>query len=293
MIILTNRFDYNWTWERIPQYFWYEDTVSINAPVGGEILKIENSNITLTGEDGNTYNFSIPANQQTVAENDLVFEGDELGQKMTKGFGPLITGLLVTLKLSFASGILGLILGLASGLSKTSKNPFFRWPSIFYIEVIRGTPLLVQLFIIYFMFGSVVGLNDRFLCGVIALGLFSGAYAGEIIRSGIQNIHYGQMEAARSLGMSYFQAMVFIILPQVLKNTLPSLAGVFISLIKDSSLVSVMALTDLTKTAREIVSSSFMVFEVWLTIALLYFLLTYGLSHLIKSFENKMRRGER
>jgi polar amino acid transport system permease protein len=141
------------------------------------------------------------------------------------------------------------------------------------------------------MFGSVLGIESQFVCGVLALGIFSGAYIGEILRAGIQNIHHGQMEAARSLGMNVFQSYRYVILPQVFKQTLPSMSGTFISLIKDSSLVSVMALTDLTKAGREIVSSSFMVFETWITVAILYFVLTAIFSFLFRLLEQRLSLG--
>ena len=117
--------------------------------------------------------------------------------------------------------------GLIAGLARISKNPILSWPSYIYIELIRGTPLLVQLFIIYFMFGTILGIDDRFICGVIALGLFGGAYAAEIIRAGIQSIDKGQMEAARSLGLSYSQSMISVIFPQMLRRSIAASSRYF------------------------------------------------------------------
>jgi polar amino acid transport system permease protein len=142
-----------------------------------------------------------------------------------------------------------------------------------YVELIRGTPLLVQIFIVYFFIGTVLNL-DRFTAGVAALAVFTGAYVAEIVRAGISSIHKGQMEAGRSLGMTSAQTMRYVILPQAFKRVLPPLAGQFINLIKDSSLVSVISITDLTKAGREVVSSTFSPFEVWFTVALLYLVLT-------------------
>ena len=201
--------------------------------------------------------------------------------------GPLLQGLWVTIWLSFLSGILGLVLGVITGLCRISKNPALRGLSVFYIELVRGTPLLVQIFIFYFFIGTVFNL-DRIVAGVCALGIFAGAYTGEIVRAGIQSIPRGQMEAARSLGMTMPQAMRHIILPQAFKRILPPLAGQFISLIKDSSLVSVIAITDLTKSGREVITSSFATFEIWLVVAALYLMLTSVLSQAVFWMERRL-----
>jgi polar amino acid transport system permease protein len=160
-----------------------------------------------------------------------------------------------TIWISAISGVLGLVIGLMTGLARVSKNFTINGLAAIYIEFIRGTPLLVQIFIAYFFVGTVFNLS-RNVAGIGALALFAGAYVAEIVRAGIQSIPRGQMEAARSLGMSVPQAMLDIILPQALKRILP-LSGQFISLIKDSSLVSVIAITDLTKSGREIITSTF------------------------------------
>ena len=163
--------------------------------------------------------------------------------------------------------------------------------SITYVELIRGTPLLVQIFIFYFFIGTVLNLS-RMTAGIAALAVFAGAYLAEIVRAGIQSIHKGQMEAARSLGMNYFQAMRYVILPQALKRTLPPMAGQFISLIKDSSLVSVIAITDLTKAGREVVTNTFSPFEVWFTVALMYLVLTSTLSYLVQRLEWRLAESD-
>ena len=153
--------------------------------------------------------------------------------------------------------------------------------------MIRGTPLLVQIFIFYFFIGTLLDL-DRFTAGVAALSVFTGAYIAEIVRAGIQSVAKGQMEAARSLGMSHLQAMTYIIMPQAIKRTLPPMAGQFINLIKDSSLVSVISITDLTKAGREVVASTFSAFEVWMVVALLYLVLTGTLSWLVQKLEKRL-----
>jgi len=153
--------------------------------------------------------------------------------------------------------------------------------------LIRGTPLLVQIFIFYFFLGTVLDIG-RVVSGISALAIFAGAYVAEIIRAGIQSISKGQSEAARSLGMTSLQTMLYIVLPQAFKRVLPPLAGQFISLIKDSSLVSVIAITDLTKSGREVITSTFATFEIWFTVALLYLLLTSVLSQLISWVERRL-----
>ncbi|MFZ5838121.1 MAG: amino acid ABC transporter permease, partial [Pseudomonadota bacterium] len=173
------------------------------------------------------------------------------------------------------------------GLMRVAKNQTARNLAVTYVELIRGTPLLVQIFIVYFFIGTVLDF-DRFTAGVVALSVFTGAYVAEIVRAGIQAIPTGQMEAARSLGMTYPKAMRYIILPQALKRTLPPLAGQFINLIKDSSLVSVISITDLTKAGREVVSGSFAPFEVWFTVAALYLLVTGTLSWAIQRLEKRL-----
>jgi polar amino acid transport system permease protein len=165
------------------------------------------------------------------------------------------------------------------------------------VEVIRGSPLLVQILIWYFILGTVfnellaaygLGRIPAWWYGVASLACFAGAYVTEIVRAGIQSIHRGQMEAARSLGMSYGQAMRYIIMPQALRRILPPLAGQFISLIKDSSLLGIIAIRELTKAAREAVTASLQPFEVFMLCALLYLVLTFTLSMLVQHLERRM-----
>jgi polar amino acid transport system permease protein len=198
-----------------------------------------------------------------------------------------LVGLWTTIWISAVASIFGMIIGLVTGLCRVSNNPTLRSLSITYIELIRGTPLLVQIFIFYFFFGTVLDIS-RIVAGVSALAIFAGAYVAEIIRAGIQSIPKGQMEAARSLGMNIPQAMVYIILPQAFKRTLPPLAGQFISLIKDSSLVSIIAITDLTKSGREVITSTFATFEIWFVVAFLYLMLTSVLSQFIAWVERRL-----
>jgi polar amino acid transport system permease protein len=222
-----------------------------------------------------------------VADSDIVFEGDILAQSENWSVGPLIVGLWVTLKISVISLFFAVIIGLVAGLMRISNNPVTKNLSFLYVEIIRGTPLLVQIFIVYFFLGTIFDL-ERFTAGVVALSVFTGAYIAEIIRSGIQSIPPGQMEAARSLGMNYPKAMAYVILPQAFKRTLPPMAGQLITLIKDSSLVSVISITDLTKAGREVISGSFATFEVWFVVAGLYLLLTISLSWVVQRIEKRL-----
>ncbi len=170
---------------------------------------------------------------------------------------------------------------------KLSSYQFFKDIATVYITVIRGTPLLVQIFLFYFIVANIFEL-ERFVAGVLALGIFFGAYMAEILRGAIQSIDKGQLEAASSLGISNFQAMRYIILPQAFKRALPTLVGEMIALVKDSSLVSVISITDLTKVGKEIVANTFSPFETWIVIALVYLTITSTLSYIGHRIEKNM-----
>ncbi|MDG4596299.1 MAG: ABC transporter permease subunit [Candidatus Contendobacter sp.] len=290
----TQRIHYEWRWERVPQYFAYRAEVSQDTPVAGRVSAItpegRSNRIEITPEGGGQP-VTVTVEQAQVKVGDAVAENDTVGVNFQWRVGPLTQGLWVTIWISFVSGFIGLAIGLVTGLCRISKNPTLRGLAIIYIELIRGTPLLVQIFIFYFFIGTVLNL-DRIVAGVGALALFVGAYTAEIIRAGIQSIAKGQTEAARSLGMSATQTMIYIVLPQAFKRVLPPLAGQFISLIKDSSLVSVIAITDLTKSGREIITSSFATFEIWFTVALLYLLVTAVLSQLLFWLERRFARSD-
>ncbi|MBJ7538769.1 ABC transporter permease subunit [Marinomonas transparens] len=280
--------DYTWRWERIPQYILSTEPLEIRSPFDGTVTVDEtNKLVTVESDFGDEPLVIKGFDTLLINDGDLVFEGDPLVETKHWNIGPLTWGLIMTLQLSVVSLIFAVIIGLFTGLARISSNPALRYLSVTYIELIRGTPLLVQIFIFYFFIGTVLDL-DRFTAGVAALSVFTGAYIAEIVRSGIQSIHPGQMEAARSLGMNYVQAMVNVILPQAFKRTLPPMAGQFINLIKDSSLVSVISITDLTKAGREVVSSTFAPFEVWFAVALMYLILTGALSWAIQRLEKRL-----
>ncbi|MBL8260348.1 MAG: amino acid ABC transporter permease [Candidatus Competibacteraceae bacterium] len=294
--VATKRVNYEWRWERVPQYFFYQDEQAQSAPFAGLASQIRpdgaDSRVEITPADGGQpATVSVATDTLKIKAGDSLAEGDEIGAQRHWKIGPLTRGLWVTIWISFVSGFIGLIVGLITGLCRLSPNPALRGLAVFYIELIRGTPLLVQIFIFYFFIGTVLNL-DRIVAGVGALALFVGAYTAEIIRAGIQSIAKGQTEAARSLGMTATDTMVHIVLPQAFKRVLPPLAGQFISLIKDSSLVSVIAITDLTKSGREIITSSFATFEIWFTVALLYLAVTSLLSQLLFWLERRFARSD-
>ncbi len=296
----TQKIEYVWRWNRVPIYFAYKDEVHIYSETDGDVESImpqgKKSVITLKGLEG-TVSYTVPTEGVAVQEGEMISIGDTLAKYPKWKPGLLIIGLWITLKLSVIATILGVIIGIIGGLTRISSNPALRWTTIIYIEIIRGSPLMVQILIWYFVIGTVVndllatsgmGRLPAFWYGVASLACFAGAYVTEIVRAGIQSIHRGQTEAARSLGMSYGQSMLHIILPQALRRILPPLAGQFISLIKDSSLLGIIAIRELTKAAREAVSASLQPFEVYLLAAVLYLVLTFTLSMVVQRLEKRM-----
>lgn len=203
----------------------------------------------------------------------------------------MMDGLAMTIRISVLSIIFGTVMGILGAFCRISGNIVIRSIGNVYVEWIRNTPLLIQILFIYFGLGVFFNLSS-ITASVLALSFFSGAYITEIIRAGIQSIHKGQHEAALSIGMTDFQAMFFIILPQAIKRILPPLAGQFITLIKDSSLVSVIAVTDLTYVAKNIVTTTFRAFEVWLAIAVFYFLLSFSLSLAVRKLEKRLAQSD-
>jgi polar amino acid transport system permease protein len=202
--------------------------------------------------------------------------------------GPLLEGLLVTFQVSGWSLVLAFLIGLVTALLRMSNSLAGRAVARVYLEVIRNTPLLVQLFFTYFVLGPVIGIS-RFTSAVLALSLFEGAYASEILRAGIVSIHRGQWEAAHSLGLSALHTYRYIVLPQAIRRILPPLTSQAVSLIKDSALVSTIAVYDLTMQAQVIISETFLTFEVWFTVAAIYLLITVTLSSVANMMEQRLR----
>jgi polar amino acid transport system permease protein len=194
--------------------------------------------------------------------------------------GPLLTGLTVTLKITGWSLALAFVIALTTATMRLSSSFMARSVARIYLEFIRNTPLLIQIFFLYFVISPIVGL-DRFSIAVLALSLFEGAYASEIFRAGIRSIPRGQWEAGYSLGMSTWDLYQLIILPQALRRIIPPLTSQGISLIKDSALVSTIAVYDLTMQGQAIIAESFLTFEIWFTVAAIYLLLTGCLSILV------------
>lgn len=296
----TRQVDYVWRWHRIPKYFYYEEIVEIRTEVEGAVSSIvtkgETAQIVVTGDDNISETYEVPAEGIVIGEGDTVFMGDVLAQSTRWEVGLLLTGLWITLKVSGIAIIFGIVLGLLTGLARISQNPALRLSAITYIELIRGSPLLVQIFIWYFVLGTLInsllstyGIPQvpPLWFGVASLAIFAGAYVAEIVRAGIQSIHPGQIEAARSLGMTKYRAMRHIILPQAFRRILPPLAGQFISMIKDSSLLGVIAIRDLTKATREAVTTSLQPFELWFLCAILYLVLTFTFSMFVQYLERR------
>ena len=208
------------------------------------------------------------------------------------GWPALLRGAVVTVEVTSVSLLLGCVLGLLVGIGRL--NPARRWIyglCTAYVAAIRGTPLLVQLFILFFGLPQFGILLPAFVCGVIGLGIYSGAYVSEIVRGAIQSIDRGQMEAARSIGLSSGQAMRGVILPQAVVRMIPPLGNEFIALIKNSALVSLLTIHDLMHEGQKIISVSYRSLEVYLAIAAMYFVLT-GLTTLaLRKLEIRLRAG--
>jgi His/Glu/Gln/Arg/opine family amino acid ABC transporter permease subunit len=211
-------------------------------------------------------------------------------------------GVVYTVFLSACAVAIGFVLALLLALMRLSRIKPLRWLSGAYIEIIRGTPMLVQLYIVYFgVFGAITvpsftifGFMDsaRFIPGVVAVGLNSGGYLAEVIRGGIQDVDIGQTEAARSLGLTQSQNMRYIVLPQAIKYILPAIANEFVTIIKESSICSVLGMQDIIFNAQLIQSSSWRILEPLIVAAALYFCMTFITSKIIGAVERRMRRGD-
>ncbi len=219
----------------------------------------------------------------------------------------LLDGVLQTLKVTLIAVALGCILGLCGGMGRLSKNRFAHALATCYVDFVRGTPLLVQLFIVYFGLPPLIQQFKVFLEASFALGPFSstshippfiaavvacsinsGAYVSEIFRAGIQSIEKGQSEAALSLGMTQSQAMRHIILPQAFRRVVPPLGNEFIAMLKDTSLLSCIGYAELTRQGQLIIGSTFRSFEIWFSVALLYLIMTLGISRLVDFTERRL-----
>ena len=202
--------------------------------------------------------------------------------------GALTEGLLYTFRISGVSLVFAMLIGLATALGRLTDSFMARAVTRIYLEIIRNTPLVVQIYLVYFVVGPILGLG-RFSSAVLALSLFEGSYLSEVFRAGIVSLHKGQWEAAHSLGLSTTDTYRDVILPQALRRILPPLTSQVITLIKNSALVSLVSLADLSMQARIIAANTFLTFEVWFTTAAIYLVVTVTLSTIVSLMEKRFK----
>ncbi len=208
---------------------------------------------------------------------------------MVQSFPILLKGVRYTVIITVIGLFFGFLLGATAGLLKLSRNVVLRKLAGGYVESIRGTPLMVQVMFLYFGLPMAIGMRIAPLtAGVITIALNSGAYIAEIVRGAVQSINPGQMEAARSIGLTRLQAMRYVVWPQALKRMIPPLGNQFIISLKDTSLLVVIGVGELTRTGQEIISVNFRAFEVWLTVAIMYLVLTMTISKILNVVEVKV-----
>ncbi|HWR38640.1 MAG TPA: amino acid ABC transporter permease [Patescibacteria group bacterium] len=202
----------------------------------------------------------------------------------------LLLGAGVTIQITVLSVGFGLLIGMFVGMARLSTRRLLKFLAAVYVDFIRGTPLLVQIFIIYFALPMILGQRiDPFVAAITACSINSGAYVAEIFRGGIQSIDKGQMEAGRSLGMTWAQTMRFIILPQAFKRIIPPLGNEFIAMLKDSSLVSVIGFEELTRRGQLIIARTYGSFEIWMTVAVIYLIMTFAIARLVDYLERRYK----
>ena len=209
---------------------------------------------------------------------------------IVRSFPLLLAGAAVTVQITALSVGFGLLIGMFVGIARISKLLPVRAAAAVYVDFIRGTPLLVQIFLIYFALPILLGARiDPFIAAITACSINSGAYVAEIFRAGIQSIDKGQMEAGRSLGMTWSQTMRHIIMPQAFKRIIPPLGNEFIAMLKDSSLVSVIGFEELTRRGQLIIARTYGSFEIWLTVAFIYLIMTFAISRLVAYLERRYK----
>lgn len=198
-------------------------------------------------------------------------------------------GFLVTIGISAASLVLSLLIGMFSAAGCSSSLLFIRILCSMYVKFIRGTPLIMQIYLFFYIVGTAWGVENRYVAGTIILSVFEGAYISEIIRGSLLSLEESQLEAARAVGFTQRQTLRYVILPQMITRTLPALTGQFASIIKDSSLLSMIAVIELTQTIREITAVNFRMFECYLFLGLLYLCLTLPVSFVSKKLERRFQ----
>lgn len=196
-----------------------------------------------------------------------------------------LEALLTTVGASAGALVVAVVVGFLAGMARLSHRVVLSQTATVYVELVRGTPLLVLIFVAYYVVGNAVGVEDRLLVGILTLGVFAGAYVTEVVRAAVASVDPAQVEAALSQGMSRAQAMRHVILPQALRRMLPPLAGEFVALVKDSSLLSVIGVYELSKRANEAAASTHRTYEVYLPLALLYLAVTFPLSRWVRRLE--------
>ena len=200
----------------------------------------------------------------------------------------LIQGALITIEITLMAVGIGFFIGLFAGIARICRIKALCIIATIYADCIRGTPLLVQIFLIYFALPMLIHTQiNPFVAAVTACAINSGAYVSEIFRAGIQAIDQGQFEAGRSLGLSWWQTMYYIILPQAFHNILPPLGNEFITMLKDSSLVSVIGFEELTRRGQLIIAQTYASFEIWMTVAALYLIMTLAIAKFVSFMEHK------
>lgn len=233
-------------------------------------------------------------------------------ETVIRTFPILVGGAGITLGITVIAVANGCVLGLFAGLARLSKNRLISLLATCYVDFFRGTPLLVQVFIVYFGIPYLLDLFQKYLttrygtppflettaieklwAAIIACSLNSGAYIAEIFRAGVQSIERGQMEAARSLGMTHAQAMRYVILPQAFRRVIPPLGNEFIAMLKDTSLLSVIGFEEMFRRGQLIVGETFAVFEIYMTVALIYLAMTLSFSRLVDYAERRLKTRDR
>lgn len=201
-----------------------------------------------------------------------------------------IDGFLMTIIISFFALLLSFIIGLFFAYAQNSKLIPLRFFARFYIELIRGTPLLVQILIFFYVFANNLGFENRYIVGTVILALFAGAYVCEIIRGAIESVDYEQFETALSLGMTNTQMYIHVIFPQAFRRMLPALTGQFASIIKDSSLLSIISISEFTMNAQEVNAYTYSTLESYIPLAIGYLILTYPISYYTNKLEAKIKK---
>lgn len=196
-------------------------------------------------------------------------------------------GWLTTIAMSIAALVLSVVIGLLSALGRRSRFLPVRYFAAIYVELVRGTPLLVQILIFFYVVADAFAVNNRYVVGVLTLAVFSGAYISEIIRAGIESVGKSQLESARAIGLTGGQTYRYVIFPQALRQTLPPLAGQFVSLVKDSSLLSIIGISELTLNARSVNSMTYSALESYLPLAAGYLVLTLPISLWTRHLEKR------